>query len=631
MAMKSTAPDTPPPPAAAEAAVAREVLEANQAGDTLSEVLIGIFGEPPKPTEEFVRFSLAAYQQLGVSSDVRVFMGHLWGEAARTWSPEERAQFLSFIVRDPHEVFQALDFTAELFRQVRFSAEEVFPWLALAYRRVGNDLIQDGFWRCVKAFCAGNPAEATLVAERWLDTRPEPPALGVISNMIGQLRLAITADPSAATQLAALESRVQANGYPAWRTLYIQSLAYSIGSFPITEQRAIQIRDRYVYAGAEEETAWAFLLSSAVRAQRESWPWAYRELMALARPSLGEAPRHWASVAALHGIEVAKEDDAVTPTVWRSLFQTLLPIASSSAALWQNVHNTLILLADGDTRGLRELVGIIAAHSARTWLQILEDKMFTRFFQILKAKSLAPAVSADLCFATGAGARHLGIIVFDKCELQELDGAVVRTATATQVELLLLEAQRRLVGYEALARLHACLAGRVDEIGENLPELFYEEVCLQCMNTHEYRAALAGACPGNEYLQAIVADVLERLAVIAKASRSPAFKMQVPGQTRAQKLYDRRFAREVAQSVKRHSTLLNVFPTIHILYGGMGSRILPREGVIGPPVQMLSSSASVEVPKLEFTNPEGMSLRRLAGASRVLALDPSVPDTNEDQ
>ena len=140
-----------------------------------------------------------------------------------------------------------------------------------------------------------------------------------------------------------------------------------------------------------------------------------------------EGPRHWAIVAALHATGVAGEDDVVTPAVWRGLFQTLLPIASSSAASGKNVHNTLILLAEGDARGLRELVGVIAAHSGRTWLQVLEDKMFARFFQILKVKGFAPARVGGPLLCSAAGARHLGIIVFDKCELQELDEAVVQT------------------------------------------------------------------------------------------------------------------------------------------------------------------------------------------------------------
>jgi hypothetical protein len=119
--------------------------------------------------------------------------------------------------------------------------------------------------------------------------------LGVIANMIGLLRRATASDPSAAAGFAALEGWVQAGGYPAWRALSIQSRACSIGVLPVTEQDAVEMRERYIYAGAEEEAPWCFLMNSVIRAERDAWLWAHRELMGVARPNLGEAARHFIS------------------------------------------------------------------------------------------------------------------------------------------------------------------------------------------------------------------------------------------------------------------------------------------------------------------------------------------------
>ena len=58
-----------------------------------------------------------------------------------------------------------------------------------------------------------------------------------------------------------------------------------------------------------------------------------------------------------------------------------------------------------------------------------------------------------------------------------------------------------------------------------------------------------------------------------------------------------------------------------MLYGGLEPRIFLREGELSPPVQMHSSSSSVEVPRLEFIDPEGMTLRRLSAATRVKILE----------
>src|SRR5690349_17992703 len=69
MAMKLMGPDTPSSSRTAEPLVALELADANKGGATLSGVLTGLFEAPPIPNEEFVRFSLAAYREFGVSED----------------------------------------------------------------------------------------------------------------------------------------------------------------------------------------------------------------------------------------------------------------------------------------------------------------------------------------------------------------------------------------------------------------------------------------------------------------------------------------------------------------------------------------------------------------------------------
>jgi hypothetical protein len=218
--------------------------------------------------------------------------------------------------------------------------------------------------------------------------------------------------------------------------------------------------------------------------------------------------------------------------------------------------------------------------------------------------------------------------VFAKCAVEKLASPVVSNATTTQLELLLLEAQRCTVEYGALARLHACLASRIDDIGGNLAELFYDEIALQCLNTHDYRTALRAAFPNHEYLVAILSDVEERLTATVGASGSPALQMEVPGQTRAQRLHDQKLGRDIAKSVKQHSILLNLIPTVHLLYGEMEYRMFSGDGSLSAPSKMHSSSSSFEVPRLEVFDPEGMQLRRVAASARITKLE--VPTDEEN-
>ncbi len=200
--------------AAGEAAIARELAAANQAGESLRPVVDGLFEAPPQPDSEFMRFSMAAYRHLGVSDDVRLFMGRLWVDSMQSWTTSERARFLQLTVQDRHGVFQALDFSAELFARVHFTADEVLPWIVAARHQVGNDLMQGGLWGCIQAFCATTPAEAVAVAGRWLSQTPAAPSLAAIGNMVGWLRLSIGPGHSAAA--AALRPAVKVGVYAAW-------------------------------------------------------------------------------------------------------------------------------------------------------------------------------------------------------------------------------------------------------------------------------------------------------------------------------------------------------------------------------------------------------------------------------
>ena len=591
VAMKSQGPGASSSGVAAEAMIGQELSNANKAGESLAGLLVGLFDGPPQPNDEFMRFSLAAYSQLGAGEDVCFFMGRLWADAMEGWTATERTQFLLLMVHDRREAFSTLKFAIELFRRIHLTAEEVFPWIMAARQQVGDHLYH-GFWGCIEAFCAKSPAEAVAVAGLWLDSRPERESLEVIANMIGWLRRVTTLQPAAAALFSSLEERLRAAGNAAWRAAYIQSWAGAAGQPLLDERIALDLRDRCLCPDGEEEIAWCFLLSCIAHADRSSWSWTHRELKRVARPSMGDKAKCCTLLTGLNGIAAANHSGPILAEDWCQLLVALFPVSATNVEAWDAIEHTLNVLAVKDASAMREVVKILAQHSGKTWLQVVDDGKFAGFFQLLRQKGLATMVSGDLCFHAEAPARHLGIVVFASA-VEKLDPRLVGSASPDQIELLLLEAQRRHIDYGALARLHACLAGRVDEIGGDLLGLFYEEVAMQCLNTYHYRTALAAAIADHEYLAAILTDVRERLGATHQASASPALRMQVPGQARAERLHGQKLMRDVSKGVREQSFFLNQFPTICLLYGGTGYRMFSG-GSLGAPSEMRSASSSFE-------------------------------------
>ncbi len=356
-----------------DAALQTELVSANQGAVPLRPVVDGLFEGPPAPNAAFMAFSMAAYRQLGVSDDVRVFVGRLWAEVVDSWHSDERRAFLQLMVRDPHDVFQALDFAVELFRRVQFTADEVLSWVVEARHRVGNDLIQHGFWGCAEAFCETSTTEAVVLVDKWLSLAPDAPSLWAIGNMIGWLRRSIGPGHPAFSAFSLLEARVQAPGYAAWRALYIQSWVHAGGTPLLKEEKVLELNRQFVQPGSEEEVAWCFLLKGIVTTDRHAWRWAHRELSRIACPTLTDRAKHWIVDATLHGAEFGTSVDDVPAGQWGDVLRALLPIAATSVGTWRRIHHSLVTLAGNNAVVMRGLIKTIANSSGSTWIELLRQ------------------------------------------------------------------------------------------------------------------------------------------------------------------------------------------------------------------------------------------------------------------
>ncbi len=274
---------------------------------------------------------------------------------------------------------------------------------------------------------------------------------------------------------------------------------------------------------------------------------------------------------------------------------------------------------------MSDMVVVLARSSGREWLESDDRSEFRWFLGELVTQNQHTALASRLCFQPGTSCRRLGILMFAECKVPAPDPSVVAAASSPSVELLLLEAQRVHVDYAALARLHAALAARVDELDGDLPELLYDEVARQCRNTYAYRKALRAAAPLNEYLMAIADDSEARIKQTHDSFASPALQMDVPGYARARRLYNQYMAGVVAKGVAERSALLSLFRKIRLLYGGQQQwRFFHPDGQLSAPSPLQLSSAEVEMPQLELANPEEAQMRRLQASVRIARLEQQI-------
>jgi hypothetical protein len=600
------------------------VISSSECLDQVSDALIAGVAEPER---ELARISQSAYRQLGVSEDVRAFMGQLWAAAMRSWNSSQRATFLLLTVQDRYEVFEALDFTAELFKHRQFTADELLPWLKNARSRVGKDLMQRGLWSSVEAICTTSPAEAVHLAMRWLDEAPDAQSLSTIATIVGCVREQPPNAQKASAELATLENRLRA-GDSLWRSAYIQSWARWAARGLLTRDRATELFDELVTQGADTEVAWCYLLHVLAEhktVDADHWTWLGDQLTRVARSGLAPPAQYWLVLAVLKGLSKGvKSGVVVILKRWLDILGSLCPISAASHETWSQLTGALVDFTKTAPNLMQDMVVVLATHTGREWLAAHDRNEFRWFLMELAKQNQHTSVAGLLCFQTGMYCRRLGMRVFADANVPTLDPTIVSTVPLKSIELLLLETLRFHIDYGALARLHALLGERVDEEGVELPNLFYEEVARQCRNTYAYRKSLRAAALNNAYLLAIVDDSESRIKETRESFASPSLQMDVPGYARARRLSDQYMARAVAKGVAEKSVFLNLIHKVHLLYGGEKWRLFRPDGSLSEPSSLKSSSSEIEMPQFEIANPEGAQMRRLQASARIARLEKEI-------
>ena len=81
------------------------------------------------------------------------------------------------------------------------------------------------------------------------------------------------------------------------------------------------------------------------------------------------------------------------------------------------------------------------------------------------------------------------------------------------------------------------------------------------------------------------------------------------------------FSNEVAQSARKQSIFAQLVKNVQIIYGSRWSILM--EGRLGEDTPFREIGSSMEFPRLEEIDPEGMALRRIRASAKIKGLEDS--------
>jgi hypothetical protein len=509
--------------------------------------------------------------------------------------------------------FQALDTLAVLLAEFELRPEFAAEWFPNLVRRIGNDFASGGFWKALGIYCE-RQAQNALEVLRCLATPQTEEQISVAAYILGVLR---TLDLSGQTsaQFKTLETRFLDSGTVAARSIYYRSWIQTAfrGKIRITDLQSITSR---MCAGTSEENEQVFWIVSRVLLSpsilKDCFNFGLEWLRARASGTLGASAKYplvdlAAQLPVIHQKEAAE------------LILSVQPILAEHKGMWQRIEHFMVPLLQRDLNAFNEFFVKLARSNPTNLLKALNTaREFEWLLSEMRGRDVSAAVG-QLVFDGTTACRKLGLFFFDDLDLTTLPKGLLDGLDERRLALAFYESQRTSLHAVANARFLVILIPCIARADSATQDEFHDELVLQLKNyPGGCRDEFQRRAKDFSILQKTITQVDAYFQQLKQARESGIAAMEVTGSRQAARLSGRRFAQAVSKGAEEMSVFMNMFKKVRLLYGKQWSTF--HDGALSESSGLQTIHSEVEMPRMEFIDPEGMNLRRYQAAAKIREL-----------
>jgi hypothetical protein len=308
------------------------------------------------------------------------------------------------------------------------------------------------------------------------------------------------------------------------------------------------------------------------------------------------------------------------------LLLAVQPIGIEHKGAWAMLERFLVRRLQHDPTTFSGLYIKLADQNATNWLKIMRGPgSFEWLISEMRGKNIEELVGW-LVFSVKAPSRRLGLFLFEELSIRSLPSTLMDGIDERGIRLAFYESQMNSLDGEAVARFLIVLLPYLQRCDPAFQKEFYDELVLEAKN-------YGGACRdefgkrANEFplLKEALGAAERYVEALQKLEQSCIRAMEVSGYQHAARIAQRHFANAVSQGAEQSSVFMKLFKKVALLYGRQWSSFY--EGKLSKPFSLQKISTSMELPRLEEIDPEGMVLRRLHAVAQVHDLSKEVEET----
>jgi hypothetical protein len=557
------------------------------------------------------------HRWIGVSSSGDEAMGLVWSEAIGRLSKSKQQDQLNVFARlDSRNFFEYSRSVWVVARDNEFDADFLVGWFVELLKAVETDMMQEDVWKTIRTACVFKSQTAIRVLYQYL-LEPNDRRNNIASFMLGVLR-SQSLDAKLSGERQQIDDDYQNNSDPSLRAVFNRSWVTTARERELTEvelnqlisrgERSIDDLDNIVIVVCRLvvlQRLPLILLTQAVQ-------WVDKTIS----PALSSNAKYNVVNAASSLFGGSNEDDWTSHS--KKWILKIQPIHFRDEGTWNCIEK---LLCDVLTKDLSELSSIffqLSSTSAREILHLMKKREFSHFLQELAKHKPEPLV-AQLSLSHHTPTRKLGLFIFNELSIDEFPSSELQSSDLKGIQLLFYEAQRTYLSPNTVGKVLAAVVSVIDKFQSEFQGEILDELRLQCHNfPGGCRKELERLAMNSPLVTTAMKEVADYFESLKRAHESGVNAMEVTGARKAAREQRRRFNKQVSEGAKSASSLLRMMKHVSLIYGMSASQFINR--VLTDSNPLFQSSYSMEIPVVDFFDPEEMALRRLHASKRISQL-----------
>ena len=544
----------------------------------------------------------------------------LWVNAYNLVTKEKKIEMLQSLLEEGARGFwTAIHVLPGFCSQVEIEPQFAAEWfLELAYRVKGY-MAGGSVFRAVREYAFHNPNFGLTAFEKYVSEGLDGLRLDLAAILLGTVRSRVSQGDISEESVQKWDDQFQNDPKTEYRLCYYKSLvdSFDLGTLSIKEY---DVKLSKMLDGVGEEIDEAFnTVYRCLLGKFSDKDFISFAMNWFSKNVSGQIP-DLAKYCVVDGMwrlcsTRGKEPRLVKVSEANKLLSAIQPIPNDNLGTW---HQLEYYLVDRLHEGPNEFEEIL-----KKLTEVNADGLLAQFkgqgFDYLKSeisKSNIQEFITNWLVSTDDKKRKIGRLIFQEFKLDQLSEEVLSKADELKLEIALLEfIQYPLLG-EKTSQYLISLEPNFKEVSLDLKDRFKREMILQAIN---YRQACLEKWKKirnpSDLLKDVITDAEQYFEDLENVKDSPAINFSFPEYKAASEKSYRDFSNKIVRGAREKSIIAKLAKNIEIIYGTRWSIMV--EGKLGKETSFSEISSSMEFPRLEIIDPEGMALRRLQAARKI--------------